>query len=86
MTTAEEARRRTLNAIKEKYQEQLKVIDGLICSVCDEMEHEVVATFKSAEDRNKIKFYLNSLGYNTSCGIYTLTISWRSVKSNEEQL
>lgn len=31
MTTAEEARRRTLNAIKEIYKDQLELADAIIC-------------------------------------------------------
>lgn len=35
MVTAEEARRKRLYAIKEKYQEELDQIDALICLACD---------------------------------------------------
>lgn len=84
MITAEEARRRTLNAIKETYKDQLELIESLICSACDELEHEVVVTLESCEERDKVKFYLDTLGYNTCGSNYVLTVSWRSVKSNEE--
>ena len=67
MITAEEARRRTLNAIKETYE-----------------DHEVVVTLESREERDKVKLYLDTLGYNTWGSDYVLTVSWRSVKSNEE--
>ena len=84
MITAEEARKRTLNAIKETYKDQLEMIESLICSACDESEHEVVVTLESYEERDKVKLYLDALGYNTWCNNYALAISWRSVKINEE--
>ena len=84
MTTAEEARKRTLNAIKETYEDQLEMIESLICCACDESEHEVVVALESYEERDKVKLYLDALGYNTWCNDYALAISWRSVKSNEE--
>lgn len=84
MTTAEEARKRTLNAIKETYEDQLELIESLICCACDKSEHEVVVTLESCEERDKVKLYLDALGYNTWCNNYALAISWRSVKSNEE--
>ncbi len=34
MTTAEKARRNTLNAIKEKYKDQLEMIDVIIDRAC----------------------------------------------------
>ena len=84
MTTAEEARKRTLNAINEAYKDQLEMIESLICSACDKSEYEVVVTFESYEERDKVKLYLDTLGYNTLGSNYVLTVSWRSVKSNEE--
>ena len=84
MITAEDARIRALNAIKETYKDQLELIESLICSACDELEHEVVVTLESCEERDKVKFYLDTLGYNTCGSNYVLTVSWRSVKSNEE--
>lgn len=84
MTTAEEARRRTINAIKEAYKDQIEMIESLICCACDESEHEVVVTLESHEERDKVKLYLDTLGYNTCGSNYVLTVSWRSVKSNEE--
>ena len=84
MITAEDARIRTLNAIKKAYKDQLELIESLICSACDELEHEVVVTLESCEERDKVKFYLDTLGYNTCGSNYVLTVSWRSVKSNEE--
>lgn len=84
MTTAEEARRRTLNAIKETYKDQLEMIESLICCACDKSEHEVAVTLESYEERDKVKLYLDTLGYNTWCSNYVSTVSWRSVKSNEE--
>ena len=84
MITAEEARKRTLNAIKEAYKDQLELIESLICSACDKSEHEVVVTLESCEERDKVKLYLDALGYDTWGSNYVLTVSWRSVKSNEE--
>ena len=84
MITAEEARKRTLNAIKDTYEDQLEMIESLICCACDKSEHEVVVTLESHEERDKVKLYLDALGYNTSGSNYVLTVSWRSVKSNEE--
>ena len=84
MITAEEARRRTLNAIKEAYKDQIEMIESLICCACDKSEHEVVVTLESCEERDKVKLYLDALGYNTWCNNYALAISWRSVKINEE--
>ncbi len=37
MITAEEARRRTLNAIKETYKDQLELIDAIIDRACDKL-------------------------------------------------
>lgn len=84
MTTAEEARRRTLNAIKEMYKDQLEMIESLICCACDKSEHDVIVTLESYEERDKVRLYLDTLGYNTWCNNYDLAVSWRSVKSNEE--
>lgn len=84
MTTAEDARRRTLNAIKEAYKDQIEMIESLICCACDKSEHEVVVTLESCEERDKVKLYLDTLGYNTLGSNYVLTVSWRSVKGNEE--
>ena len=84
MTTAEEARKRTLNAINETYKDPIEMIESLICSACDKSEYEVVVTFESCEERDKVKLYLDTLGYNTWGSNYILTVSWRSVKSNEE--
>ena len=84
MITAEDARRRTLNAINETYKDQLEMIESLICCACDKSECEVIVTLESCEERDKVKFYLDALGYNTFGSNYVLTVSWRSVKSNEE--
>ena len=84
MITAEEARKRTLNAIKETYEDQLEMIESLICCACDKSECEVIVTLESCEERDKVKFYLDALGYNTLGSNYVLTVSWRSVKINEE--
>ena len=84
MTTAEEARNRTLNAIKERYKDQLELIDVIIARACDELKYEDTVIFDSYEDRDTIKIYLDSLGYNTWCNEYKMTISWRSKKSNKE--
>lgn len=45
MTTAEEARRRTLNAIKEIYKDQLELVDAIICRACEELKYEDTVTF-----------------------------------------
>ena len=79
MITAEEARRRTLNAIKGTY-DQIEVIESLICCACDKSEYEVVITLESCEERDKVKLYLDALGYDTWGSNYVLTVSWRSVK------
>ena len=84
MITAEEARKRTLNAIKETYKDQIEIIESIICCACDKSEYEVVVTLESREERDKVKLYLDTLGYNTWGSDYVLTVSWRSVKSNEE--
>lgn len=84
MITAEDARRRTLNAINETYKDQLEMIESLICCACDKSECEVIVTLESCEERDKVKLYLDTLGYNTWGSDYVLTVSWRSVKSNEE--
>ena len=84
MITAEDARRRTLNAINETYKDQLEMIESLICCACDKSECEVIVTLESCEERDKVKLYLDTLGYNTFGSNYVLTVSWRSVKSNEE--
>ena len=84
MITAEDARRRTLNAINETYKDQLKMIESLICCACDKSECEVIVTLESREERDKVKLYLDTLGYNTFGSNYVLTVSWRSVKINEE--
>lgn len=84
MITAEDARRRTLNAINETYKDQLEMIESLICCACDKSECEVIVTLESCEERDKVKLYLDTLGYDTWGSNYVLTVSWRSVKSNEE--
>ena len=84
MITAEEARKRTLNAIKETYKDPIERIESIICCACDKSEYEVVVTLESCEERDKVKLYLDTLGYNTLGSDYVLTVSWRSVKSNEE--
>lgn len=84
MITAEEARKRTLNAIKETYKDPIEIIESIICCACDKSEYEVVVTLESCEERDKVKLYLDTLGYNTFGSNYVLTVSWRSVKSNEE--
>ena len=84
MITAEEARKRTLNAIKETYEDQLEMIESLICCACDKSEYEVIVILESCEERDKVKLYLDALGYNTWGSNYVLTVSWRSAKSNEE--
>ena len=84
MITAEDARRRTLNAINETYKDQLEMIESLICCACDKSECEVIVTLESCEERDKVKLYLDTLGYKTWGSNYVLTVSWRSVKSNEE--
>ena len=84
MITAEEARKRTLNAIKETYKDPIEMIESLICCACDKSECEVIVTLESCEERDKVKLYLDTLGYNTFGSNYVLTVSWRSVKINEE--
>ena len=84
MITAEEARKRTLNAIKETYKDPIEIIESIICCACDKSEYEVVVTLESREERDKVKLYLDTLGYKTWGSNYVLTVSWRSVKSNEE--
>ena len=84
MITAEDARKRTLNAIKETYKDPIEIIESIICCACDKSEYEVVVTLESREERDKVKLYLDTLGYNTWGSDYVLTVSWRSVKSNEE--
>lgn len=87
MTTAEEARRKTINAIKEKYQEQLELIDAFIDLACKELKYEDTVTFESDEDRSIVRLYLDELGYETWCGVggeYKLTISWRHEKGNKK--
>ena len=87
MTTAEEARRRTLNAIKETYKDQLELIDAIIDRACDNLQYEDTVTFESDEDRSNVKLYLDELGYRTWCEVgseYKLTISWRYEKSNKK--
>ena len=84
MITAEEARKRTLNAIKETYKDPIEIIESIICCACDKSEYEVIVTLESCEERDKLKLYLDTLGYKTWGSNYVLTVSWRSVKSNEE--
>ena len=84
MITAEDARKRTLNAIKETYKDPIEIIESIICCACDKSEYEVVVTLESREERDKVKLYLDTLGYNTWGSDYVLTVSWRSVKINEE--
>lgn len=87
MTTAEEARRKIINAIKEKYQEQLELIDAIIDRACEELKFDDTVTFESDEDRSIVRLYLDELGYETWCGVgceYQLTISWRHEKGNKK--
>lgn len=46
MTTAEEARRRTLNAIKETYKDQLEMIGVIINRACEELKYEDTVTLR----------------------------------------
>ena len=87
MTTAEEARRRTLNAIKEIYKDQLEFVDAIIRRACDDLKYEDTVTFESDEDRSNVKLYLDELGYRTWYGVggeCKLTISWRHEKSDKK--
>lgn len=87
MTTAEEARRRTLNTIKETYKDQLELIDAIINRACDELKYEDTVTFESDEDRSYVRLYLDELGYETWCVVGSeckLTISWRHEKGNKK--
>ena len=87
MTTAEEARRRTLNAIKETYKDQLEFIDAIIDRACDNLQYEDTVTFESDEDRSNVRLYLDDLVYKTWFGVgdeYKLTISWRYKKSDKK--
>lgn len=87
MITAEEARNRTLNAIKVKYQDNLELIDKIIGRACDNLQFEDTVTFESDEDRSIVRLYLDELGYETWCGVggeCKLTISWRHEKGNKK--
>lgn len=87
MTTAEDARRKIINAIKEKYQEQLELIDAIIDRACEELKFDDTVTFESDEDRSIVRLYLDELGYETWCGVggeCKLTISWRHEKGNKK--
>ena len=87
MTTAEEARRKTLNAIKEIYEDQLELVDAIIRRACDDLKYEDTVTFDSYEDRSNVRLYLDELGYETWCGVdgeCKLTISWRHERSNKK--
>lgn len=87
MTTAEEARRKTLNAIKEIYEDQLELVDAIIRRACDDLKYEDTVTFNSDEDRSNVRLYLDELGYETWCGVdgeCKLTISWRHERSNKK--
>lgn len=87
MITAAEARNRTLNAIKVKYQDNLELIDKIIGRACDNLQFEDTVTFESDEDRSIVRLYLDELGYETWCGVggeCKLTISWRHEKGNKK--
>lgn len=87
MITAEEARNRTLNAIKVKYQDNLELIDKIIGRACDNLQFEDTVTFESDEDRSIVRLYLDELGYETWWGVggeCKLTISWRHEKGNKK--
>lgn len=87
MTTAEEARRKTLNALKEIYEDQLELVDAIIRRACDDLKYEDTVTFDSDEDRSNVRLYLDELGYETWCGEdgeCKLTISWRHERSNKK--
>ena len=87
MITAEEARIKTIKAIKVKYQDNLELIDKIIGRACEELKYEDTVTFASDEDRSIVRLYLDELGYDTWCGVggeYNLTISWRHEKGNKK--
>lgn len=87
MTPAEEARRKTLNAIKDIYEDQLELVDAIIRRACDDLKYEDTVTFDSDEDRSNVRLYLDELGYETWCGVdgeCKLTISWRHERSNKK--
>ena len=50
MITAEEARIKTINTIKIKYQDNLALIDKIIGRACDNLQFEDTVTFESDED------------------------------------
>lgn len=81
MTTAEEARRRTLNAIKETYKDQLEMIESLICCACDNFEHTIDVTFEDGSDIKPLCVYLDELGYNAyQKDDKVLHISWKKYR------
>ena len=87
MITAEEARIKTINIIKIKYQDNLELIDKIIGRACDNLQFEDTVTFESDEDRSIVRLYLDELGYETWCGVGSeckLTISWRHEKSDKK--
>lgn len=84
MTTADEARNRTINAIKEKHQEQIEMLDVMIAGACDNLEHTIDVTFEDGSDIKPLCVYLDKLGYNAyQKSDKVLHISWKSiVRSN----
>ena len=61
MTTAEEARRRTLYAIKETYKDQLEMIGVIINRACEELKYEDTVTFESDKARSNVRLYLDDI-------------------------
>ena len=55
MITAEEARIKTINTIKIKYQDNLELIDKIIGRACDNLQFEDTVTFESDEDRSIVR-------------------------------
>ena len=76
MTTAEEARNRTLNAIKEKYKEELEQAEALIDLACDKLQFEMTVSFEDSEAKKYVGFYLAALGYEAWGQGNKLIIIW----------
>lgn len=86
MTTAEEARNRTLNAIKEKYKEELEQVEALIDLACDKLQRETTVSFEDKETMNYVGIYLAALGYEAWGQGNKLTIIWQEKKNYDDMV
>lgn len=77
MTTAEEANRTFLQAIKEKYEAELTRANERILAAARNLKRETILYVEDAEKGKCVGIYLASLGYEVWGKAGELTVSWK---------